>query len=162
MLLSRVVSQPEDFRTALDAARRETDPDLRGDILNEMSGGGLRAIAAKADAAAYVELLRRDFNSEKSYLAPALAKWSRDRADLDLILHRLEHSPDLPLVRALSGRHLLVKGRQAECRDALVRLITNRSLRRDLRSMTLSTLRTLGPWDDDTKAAVRRLREEGK
>ena len=94
----------------------------------------------------------------------ALAHWSDLRQDLDLALSLLgsvrEPGRRRALLTAFRGGVRLTRGREAEARGTLLRVLTDPGEDRSVRDYALVLLDSHRPWDEAAAEAVRRYREE--
>ena len=148
----------EDVRTGLDSLRRESASDVRRVLVGDVAQAAWGLELGADERREILTALRRELRDGGSDLANSLAFWSTDRADLDLVHSLVARETDPSALAGLLAAYRagvpLTKGREDECRRALLGVSSDPGRDVRPRRRALQLLESHRPWDDVTTTAI--------
>ncbi|MHC4550012.1 MAG: hypothetical protein ACYTEZ_14670 [Planctomycetota bacterium] len=150
----------DDVLFGLERLSVEEDAGVRDELLSEIGARGRGVELTIEEARPLLLGLREQIRAGRAWCAGALAAWSSQPADYDLVQAGLLQEKDPRRVQeylnAFRADTRLVGGRADESRELLLQVMQDPSLDANARSLALHFLKGYAPWDRATADAVHR------
>jgi len=160
ILMTYGTPKREDVLTALERLNAEPDAGVRETLLEVVSDHGRQVGLTLQEAAPLLQRLRDQLRRGTGWCATALAYWSSDDADFDLIKAGFRDAKDpgtrMDLLNAFQPETRMAGSRRKQSRAFLLEILGDASYQDGVRDMALEFLKHYTPWDRDTAEAVRR------
>jgi hypothetical protein len=150
-----------DVLTGIARLQTETDPDVRAELLGELSVAGRGQPLTVEQARPLIDALRQWSQTPGGgWAAAELAQWSAEASDLEFVLTLLDAASDAEraqqILNAFARETRLAGAHEVTARDVLLGVLADRSRHASVRSLALGFLYDYAPWDDATAEVVRR------
>ena len=160
ILMTYTPPKREDVLTAIERLNAEPDAGVQETLLEVVSDHGRQVGLTRQEAAPLLQGLRDRVRSGTGWCATALAYWSSDDADFDLIKAGFRDAKDpgtqMDLLNAFQPETRMAGSRRKQSRAFLLEILGDASYEDGVRDMALEFLKHYTPWDRDTAEAVRR------
>ena len=153
-----------EYLLGLERLEADDDATVREEILTQLATTAQGLDLTEDDARPLLERLRAAVREGTGWSANALAEWSNDEADFELVTRRLRQEADegrkQEYLNALRRDTRLVEGREHEAKELLIQVMLNASNDDSVRDLAYDFLKGYAPWDDNTYGVAMRYRAD--